>query len=150
MKEVELYIPHRAPFLFVDTVDVVDEMHYAGTFRFDPEWPVFRGHFPDFPVVPGVLLVESMAQCGGAGVTKAGVIRTNLVILLASVNSAKFRRMVRPGDMVAYEIETVKVSHRMLRQRGKVLVEGKVAAEADWVCMVSENSHETASAAVEK
>ncbi len=136
MKEVEQYLPHRDPFLFVDTFTVVDPTHYAGTFRFDPGNPVFNGHFPKFPVVPGVLMIECMAQCGGAGAMKAGGIKTNQSILLASINSAKFRRMVLPGDEITFEIETVKVSHRMLRQRGKALVDGIVAAEAEWVCMV--------------
>ena len=144
MKEVEKYLPHRDPFLFIDDFSVVDATHYAGTFSFDPGHPIFQGHFPGFPVVPGVLLIECMAQCGGAGVIKAGGISTNQTILLASVASAKFRRMVRPGDAISFEVETIKVSHRMLRQRGRAIVDGSVAAEAEWVCMVG-GAGETAS-----
>lgn len=136
MKETELYLPHRDPFLLLDTITVVDPTHFVGTYRFNPENPIFKGHFPGFPVVPGVLMIECLAQCGGAGVTKLGGFSPNDGILLASVISAKFRRMVLPGDEITFEVETLKVTHRMLRQRGRALVEGKVATEAEWVCMV--------------
>ena len=144
MKEVEQYLPHRDPFLFIDDFSVIDPTHYSGTFSFATDHPIFKGHFPGFPVVPGVLLIECMAQCGGAGVMKAGGIKTNQTILLASVSSAKFRRMVHPGDAISFKVETIKVTHRMLCQRGKALVDGKVAAEAEWVCMVGKTPDQAA------
>jgi 3-hydroxyacyl-[acyl-carrier-protein] dehydratase len=136
MSEIETLLPHRDPFLFVDSVEVVDETHFVGTYRFNPANPIFKGHFPEFPVVPGVLMVECMAQCGGAGLAKAGRIRPDSGILLASILSSKFRRTVRPGDAITFEIETLKSTRRILCQRGKALVDGNVATEAEWVCMV--------------
>ena len=136
MKEAELYLPHRDPFMFVDNFAIDDPMHYTLSYSFDPANPIFKGHFPGDPVVPGVLLVESMAQGGGVGAMKSGGITTDKRILLASVLSAKFRQMVRPGDEITFKIETLKISNRMIHQRGKALLGGKVAAEAEWICMV--------------
>ncbi len=135
MNGVEQLLPHRKPFLFLDQIDVRDDGGYTGTHHFGPDEYFFAGHFPEYPVVPGVILIESMAQCGGAGVVKAGLC-TSQIIFLASVSTVKFRRQVRPGDTVRIDVENIKVTRRLVRQRGKVWVDDELAAEAEWVCVV--------------
>jgi len=93
--EIEGYLPHRAPFALVDEVEV-SEGHIRGAMVFPADSFFFAGHFPGYPVVPGVLLVESMAQCGGAGVKRMGLV-PNGTFFLAKVKEARFRRQVRPG-----------------------------------------------------
>ena len=97
--------------------------------------PFFDGHFPDYPVVPGVLLIESMAQCGGAGLKKSGVADPGALFFLASVDKTKFRKQVRPGDTVRFEIENLMVSGRMIKQQGVCYVGDDVAASATWMCL---------------
>lgn len=130
-------LPHRAPFLFVDDLEEVSAERIVGVRTFGPDEPFFAGHFPEYPVVPGVILVESMAQCGGAGVSQSGAIGDKL-FFLASVNNVKFRRQVRPGDTVRMEIENLRISPRMLKQKGRALVGDEVACEAEWMCLVGD------------
>ncbi len=130
-------LPHRAPFLFVDEIEEASDERIVGTRTFPASEPFFAGHFPDYPVVPGVILVESMAQCGGAGIRQLGTIGEKL-FFLASVNNVKFRRQVRPGDTVRMEIENLRISPRMLKQKGRAIVDGEVACEAEWMCLVGD------------
>jgi len=135
LEGVKTLLPHRDPFLFVDSLLAFNEETIVGEKLFGDDEFFFRGHFPTYPVVPGVLLVESMAQCGGAGVAAAGFIR-NTIFLLAGVEKAKFRRQVVPGDKVRFEIENKRISKLMIRQKGKALVGDEIAAEAEWFCIM--------------
>ncbi len=134
-KDMEKLLPHRDPFLFVDELVSFDEEKIVGTKLFSEDMVFFKGHFPGYPVVPGVLLIESMAQCGGAGVNALGTLGDAL-FFLATVEKAKFRRQVKPGDTVRFEIENLRVSPRTLKQRGKAFVGEELAAEAEWLCLV--------------
>lgn len=130
-------LPHRDPFLFVDSIDEATTERIVGSRTFTESEPFFAGHFPEYPVVPGVILVESMAQCGGAGIKQLGTIGDKL-FFLASVNNVKFRRQVRPGDTVRMEIENLRISPRMLKQKGTAFVGDEVACEAEWMCLVGD------------
>jgi 3-hydroxyacyl-[acyl-carrier-protein] dehydratase len=134
MKEL---LPHREPFLFVDDLQEVSDEMIIGSRTFPSDEPFFAGHFPEYPVVPGVILVESMAQCGGAGVRKSGVLGESL-FFLATISAVKFRRQVRPGDTVRMEIENLRITPRMIKQKGKAFVGDDVACEAEWMCLVGE------------
>ncbi|MFO7849539.1 MAG: 3-hydroxyacyl-ACP dehydratase FabZ [Spirochaetia bacterium] len=135
-KNMHDLLPHRDPFLFVDSIDSHSPEGIEGRKTFTPEEFFFKGHFPDYPVVPGVILIESMAQCGGAGVRAEGTLGDDALFFLASVEKAKFRRQVNPGDEVVFKIENLRVSPKTLKQSGKAYVKGEVVAEAQWLCLV--------------
>ena len=139
MKPITSLIPHRDPFLFVDRILQADAQKIVCERTFPPETWFFQGHFPGHPVVPGVILVETMAQCGGAGLVEAGIME-NKIFLLAAVDAVKFRRQVRPSELVRVEIDNVKVSHRLVKQRGRAFVGEELAAEAEWICVPANKS----------
>jgi 3-hydroxyacyl-[acyl-carrier-protein] dehydratase len=134
--EIEALLPHRAPFLFVDEILSADEKNIVARHVFTEREFFFAGHFPEYPVVPGVILIETMAQSGGAGLRKTGVLGGDSLFFLASVDKVKFRRQVRPGEEVRCEIENLRVSSKMIKQAGKAYVGGDLAAEGEWLCLV--------------
>ena len=136
MSEIERLLPHREPFLFVDEIIEADNERIVAKHLFSEKEFFFAGHFPEYPVVPGVILVETMAQSGGAGLRKTGVIGDDALFFLGTVDKVKFRRQVRPGDEVRSEIENLRVSARMIKQSGKAYVGDELAAEAEWMCLV--------------
>ena len=135
-EDIEKLLPHREPFLFVDEITELSEEKITAKHIFTESEFFFKGHFPEYPVVPGVILVETMAQAGGAGLRKLGVIPDGGLFFLATVDKVKFRRQVRPGDEVRCEITNLRISPKMIKQSGKAYVGDELAAEAEWMCLV--------------
>lgn len=136
MTDVKNYLPHREPFLFVDRIEKADAEEIVGYRTFNEAEFFFKGHFPGFPVVPGVILIECMAQCGGAG---ARMVTGNAgLFFLASIEKAKFRRQVKPGEQVRMVIRNLRVSKIILRQSGKAFVGEELAVEAEWLCIIGD------------
>jgi len=134
--EIESLLPHREPFLFVDEIVQADEKKIIAKHVFTEKEFFFKGHFPEYPVVPGVILVETMAQSGGAGLRKLGILGGNSLFFLATVDKVKFRRQVKPGDELRSEVENLRVSPKMVKQSGRAYVGEELAAEAEWMCLV--------------
>jgi 3-hydroxyacyl-[acyl-carrier-protein] dehydratase len=134
--DIESLLPHRRPFLFVDEILEADEKKSLSVKTFGSDEFFFAGHFPQYPVVPGVILVETMAQAGGAALARQKVFAEGALFFLATVDKVKFRRQVRPGDTVRMEVTNLRVSPRMIKQAGKAFVGDEVAAEAEWMCLV--------------
>src|SRR6202166_1582114 len=101
-------LPHRYPMLLVDRIEVLEEDRVVGIKNVTANEPFFVGHFPDFPVMPGVLIVEAMAQVAGVLVLSQIPDRHSKLVLLASIEEAKFRRPVRPGDQLRIEMTLAK------------------------------------------
>ena len=99
----------------------------------------FQGHFPGYPVVPGVILVETMAQAGGAALRFQNKVPDGSLFFLGTVDKVKFRNQVRPDDTVRMEITNLRVSPRMIKQAGKAYLGETLAAEAEWMCLVGKN-----------
>ena len=136
MSEIEKLLPHREPFLFVDEIVEASKERIVAKRTFTDKDFFFKGHFPEYPVTPGVILIETMAQSGGAGLRKLGILGDDSLFFLATVDKVKFRRQVRPGDLVRSEIENLRVSPKMIKQSGKAYVGDELAAEAEWMCLV--------------
>ena len=134
--EIKSLLPHREPFLFVDEIIEASKEKIVAKRKFTEEDFFFKGHFPEYPVTPGVILVETMAQSGGAGLRKLGIIEDKGLFFLATVDKVKFRRQVRPGDEVRSEIVNLRISARMIKQSGKAYVGDELAAEAEWMCLI--------------
>jgi len=135
-EQIKNYIPHRDPFLFVDkVVEIVEHKKIVTKKTFTSKQDFFAGHFPDYPVVPGVIITESLAQSGGilvnyshkSEIEKEGYSNAFLV----SLNNCKFRRPVLPDQELTLEVELVKKRKRLLFFKGIASVDGQKVAEAE-------------------
>jgi 3-hydroxyacyl-[acyl-carrier-protein] dehydratase len=140
-------LPHRFPMLLVDRILDYDSEHIVGIKNVTANEPFFTGHFPDFPVMPGVLVVEAMAQCAGVLVLRSIPDRHSKVVFLASVDEAKFRRPILPGDQLRIEMKVVKWKASVAKFSGVATVDGVVVAEATVMCKLNDKPPEPAPAA---
>ena len=134
--DIKSLLPHRDPFLFVDAIISADDNGSVSEHTFTENEFFFKGHFPEYPVVPGVILCETMAQAGGAVLSYQKKVPEGSLFFFASLDKVKFRNQVRPGDKVRMEITNLRVSTHMIKQAGKAYVGDTLCAEAEWLCLV--------------
>src|ERR1700676_2774755 len=127
-------LPHRYPMLLVDAILELEEERIVGIKNVTVNEPFFVGHFPDFSVMPGVLIVEAMAQAAGVLVFKSIPDRKNKLVLLASINEAKFRRPVLPGHQLRIEMKVTKRKASIAKMHGQATVDGVVVPEPELMC----------------
>ena len=124
-------IPHRYPFLLVDRIEELEPgVRAVGLKNVTQNAPFFQGHFPDYPVMPGVLIIEAMAQVGAVGVMAGGALEDKLA-LFAGIDGVRFRRQVLPGDVLRMEVEIVRLKGSVGRGKGKATVDGERVCEAE-------------------
>ena len=130
IREINNILPHRYPFLLIDRVIEMDGyQHAVGIKNVTINEPYFQGHFPGMPIMPAVLQVEAMAQLAGVMLlSRAG--NENKIAMFMSIDEAKFRRSVIPGDQLRIEVNTTKVKARIVEAEAEITVEGEVASEA--------------------
>src|SRR5580692_9100357 len=136
IQEIRDILPHRYPMLLVDSILELEDERIVGIKNVTVNEPFFVGHFPEFPVMPGVMVVEAMAQVAGVLVLKSVPDRKNKLVLLASIEEAKFRRPVRPGDQLRIEMKVTKRKAAIAKMHGSATVDGVVVAEAILMCVL--------------
>ena len=136
--QIKKLIPHRAPFLLIDRVEhVVLDSEATGIKMVSGNEPYFAGHFPDFPVMPGVLIVEALAQTASVLVaTTIPDLTAGKLVFFTTVEKARFRQPVRPGDVVKLHVVKHSNKGRLWKFVGKASVDGKLVAEADFGAMI--------------
>src|SRR5438105_9266769 len=135
--DIQRILPHRYPFLLIDrVVDLTRKRRIVAIKNVSANEPFFSGHFPGFPIMPGVLIVEAMAQAGGALLLTEIADRENKLMFFTGIERARFRRPVVPGDQLRIEVEVLAWRQTAVRMQGKAYVGEKVAAEAVVTCQL--------------
>jgi 3-hydroxyacyl-[acyl-carrier-protein] dehydratase len=138
ISEILTRIPHRYPFLLIDRAeDFVASKSIVGVKCVTVNEPFFQGHFPDYPVMPGVLIVEALAQTGAVLMSKSlSIDSEGKAIFFMSLDNCRFRSPVRPGDVLKMHVEVLRARGSVFKFGGKAMVGDKIAAEAEFAAMV--------------
>jgi len=137
IEDIMRVLPHRYPFLFVDRILEMEPMkRIVGIKNVSINEPFFQGHFPGHPIMPGVLIVEAMAQVGGMLLMGAVDDPDSKVVYFMSLDNVKFRKPVKPGDQIRFELEMLQVRGKICRMKGQAKVDGEVVCEAEMAAMV--------------
>lgn len=135
--EIQQLIPHRPPFLWLDEVVSIDDGRIRARKRLDPELDVFRGHYPAFPVLPGVLQLEAAFQAGAILIARTAAMEPGAVPVVTRLNNVQFRQMVRPGETLDIEVELSERVGNAFFLKGKTLVNGKTATRLEFACTLA-------------
>jgi 3-hydroxyacyl-[acyl-carrier-protein] dehydratase len=131
------YLPHRYPFLLIDrVVEMERSKRIVAIKNVTINEPFFNGHFPGYPIMPGVLVVEAMAQAGCILLLSEIPDRARKLVVFTGIDGAKFRRAITPGDQLRIEVDVLSFRPRAGRMEGKAYVDGKLACEATLTCAV--------------
>jgi len=144
LKEIQEVLPHRYPFLLVDRIlEMEMGKRVVGLKNVSINEPFFTGHFPGHPIMPGVLILEAMAQVGGFLLMRSfGVKGEKKVLYFTGIDGARFRRPVVPGDQIRFEVEILQTRRQICRLKGVALVDGTLAAEAEMSAVVVDRNPE--------
>jgi 3-hydroxyacyl-[acyl-carrier-protein] dehydratase len=150
IQEIMGFLPHRYPFLLIDRiVEFEPGKRVVAIKNVTINEPFFQGHFPELPIMPGVLVVEAMAQAGAIIMMQAIPDRKSKLAVFSGIERAKFRRSVVPGDQLRIEVDVLSMRPRAGRMEGKAYVDGKLACEAILTCMMVPRAPAKAGAAQE-
>jgi 3-hydroxyacyl-[acyl-carrier-protein] dehydratase len=147
VEQIKRLLPHRAPFLFVERLsDIVHNESAVGHKAVSYNEPYFAGHFPDFAVMPGVLIIEGMAQTAGALVVYSlGEESPTRRVYFMTIDKARFRRPVRPGDMLRFAVKALRRRGPVWRFGGQAYVGNELCAEAEFSAMIFDGENERSS-----
>jgi beta-hydroxyacyl-ACP dehydratase FabZ len=129
--EIKKILPHREPFLFVDEVTKIEGNRIEAIKKISGDEYFFKGHFPGYPLMPGVLLIEAMAQTGGILVLKQLPEALGKLTLFLAIDKLKFRNQVRPGDTLKIICELLSLKKNICKVQGKIFVDNKIACEGE-------------------
>ena len=136
--EIQQLIPHRDPFLWLDEIVELTESRIHARKTLSPDLPVFTGHYPNFPVFPGVLQLEAAMQAGAVLIAKTSTMAPGKVPVATRINNVQFRRMVRPGETIDIEVELTERLANAFFLTGKVSVGGQVAVRLEFACAAAD------------
>ncbi|POZ92569.1 3-hydroxyacyl-ACP dehydratase FabZ [Petrotoga halophila] len=137
IEKIMKILPHRYPFLLVDGVLELNEEKIKAFKNVSVNEPFFQGHFPNYPIMPGVLIVEGMAQTAGLLLLKDT--NENVIPLFTGIDKARFKKEVRPGDKLIYDLEILQRKANMFKLKGIATVEGQVCAQAEIMVGIKKN-----------
>ena len=143
LEEIMQLIPHRKPFLFIDTCEIIKSGEEGiGKRIFLEDEYFFKGHFPNMPIVPGVILIESMAQTAGVVDSKGFEKNMNKSVLFMSISKAKFRRPVLPHDNVSFKVQLMNKVKSVYKFSGSAFNKDLKVCEAEFTAMITDNNKE--------
>jgi UDP-3-O-[3-hydroxymyristoyl] N-acetylglucosamine deacetylase/3-hydroxyacyl-[acyl-carrier-protein] dehydratase len=140
IQDITALLPHRPPFLLVDRIIELSPTHVVGLKNVTMNEPFFTGHFPSNPVMPGVLLIEAMAQCGGVLVLKTVPDPENYLTYFMKIDQVRFKQKVVPGDTVFFKLDLLSPIRRGLcHMKGQAFVRNKLVMEAEMLAQIVKN-----------
>ena len=140
-RAIQELLPHRYPFLLVDRIiELVPRERVVGIKQVSINEPFFQGHFPGAAVMPGVLVVEALAQVGAVLAMREIEDRDSKLVLFTGIREARFRRPVVPGDTLILEVTALRIGSRVQRMRGEAKVEGQLVADADIMSVIADRT----------
>lgn len=141
-RAIQEILPHRYPFLLVDKIiELVPRERIVGIKQVTINEYFFRGHFPEAPVMPGVLIIEALAQVGAILALREFADRDQKIPFFSGIESARFRRPVVPGDTLTLEVIPLRMGSRVQKMRGEARVDGQLAAEAEIMSVIAEREN---------
>lgn len=138
---IQELLPHRYPFLLVDRIiELVPRVRIVGIKQVSINEPFFQGHFPGAPVMPGVLVVEALAQVGAVLALREIEDRDSKLVLFTGIREARFRKPVVPGDTLTLEVTALRIGSRIQRMHGEAKVDGQLVADADIMSVIADRA----------